>query len=126
MEKSTQKNIDMAVAYCEEMKSLILSVCEDVPDSSSMTEAWKKIERCYTDLESMRNRIKTTGAKSFSIKDGEVEGHTKYLQGIDLPIMVNSIANEDGSLSPSEVCEMHIGTVDSKLTVLITPNELAL
>ena len=74
----------------------------------------------------MRNRIKTTGAKSFSIKDEDVEGHTKYLQGIDLPIMINSISNEDGSLSPSEVCEMHIGTVDGKLTVLITPDVVGL
>lgn len=118
--------INEAVSYCNEMKSLILSVCEDVSDSSSMTEAWKKVERCYYDLEVMRNRIKTTSTKSFGINDGDVDGHTKYLQGIHLPIMVNAIEAEDGTLKPSAVSEMHIGNVDGQLAVLITPENISL
>lgn len=118
--------INEAVSYCNEMKSLILSVCEDVSDSSSMTEAWKKIERCYYDLEAMRNQVKTIGTKSFGIKDGDVDGHTKYLQGIHLPIMVNAIEAEDGTLKPSAVSEMHIGNVDGQLAVLITPENISL
>jgi hypothetical protein len=88
-----------------------------------MTEAWNKIDRFYRDAESLRNKQKATGSKSFSILDGNVEGHTKYLQGIDLPIMVNSISDGEGDLKPSPVSEMYIGNVDDKVVLLITPAE---
>lgn len=45
---------------------------------------------------------KCTGSKSFSILQTEVDGHTKYLPGIDLPIMINSIF-ENETLISSEV-----------------------
>lgn len=54
-----------------------------------------------------------------------VDGHTKHLQGIDLPIMVNSIQENNGYV-PSKVSEMHIGEVNGIKTLLITPEIIAL
>lgn len=63
--------------------------------------------------------------ESPAILTDDVDGHTKYLQGIDLPIMVNSIGTDNGC-EPSKVCEMHIGTVNDNQVVLITPDVIAL
>lgn len=111
----------MAINYAEEIKMLASSLSEDVADSTNMAEAWKKIDRFYQTVESFRNMQKCTGSKSFSILIEEVNGHTKYLQGIDLPIMVNSVWESENNCVPSEVCEMHIGMVNGKQTLLITP-----
>lgn len=115
MTKNERKmNIQLATNYAE-----------DVNDSASMTEAWNKIDRFYKDIESLRNKQKATGSKSFSILNGDVDGHTKYLQGIDLPIMVNSISDGENS-QPSPVCEMHIGNVDGNTVLLITPEIISI
>ena len=119
--KDIDRQISQAIAFGEEMKQIVLSMCEDIPDSESMTEAWNKIDRCYHDMEAMRNRQKCTGAKSFSILNDDVTGQTKYLQGIDLPIRVNSIIDGE-ELVPSSVCEMHIGYVDGVTCLIITPD----
>ena len=118
-------NINLAVNFMEEIKMLASSVSEDVSDSENMTEAWNKIDRFYYDIESMRNKQKCTNSKSFSILQSEVAGHTKYLQGIDLPIMVNTIF-ENGNFTASEVSEMHIGTVNGNQTLIITPEIISL
>lgn len=124
-EKQRETNIKLAVNFMEEIKMVVSSVIEDVSDSESMTEAWNKIDRFYKDIESMRNKQKCTGSKSFSILQTEVDGHTKYLQGIDLPIMINSIF-ENETLTPSEVSEMHIEMVNGNQTLIITPEILSL
>lgn len=41
------KNINLAVNYAEELKMLVSSLCEDIKDSESMTEAWNKIDRFH-------------------------------------------------------------------------------
>lgn len=124
--KENEMNIELAANYTEELKMMISSLCEDVKDSSCMTEAWTKIDNFYRDAEAMRNRQKCTGSKSFSIQQGGVGGHTKYLQGLDLPIMVNTIWDSESKCYPSAVCEMHIGDVDGRLTLLITPEHITL
>ena len=63
--------------------------------------------------------------ESPAILTDDVDGHTKYLQGINLPIMVNSIGTDNGC-KPSKVCEMHIGNVNGNKVVLITPDIIAL
>ena len=73
----------------------------------------------------MRNNQKCTGSKTFSILQNEVDGHTKYLQGIYLPIMINSIF-EDDNLVPSEVSEMHMGIENGRQVLLITPQIISL
>ena len=123
--KQREMNIEVAVEYAEELKMLVSSLCEDVRDSESMTEAWKKVDRFYRDAEAMRNRQKCTGSKSFSVLQEEVEGHTKYLQGLDLPIMVNTVWETENHCVPSKVCEMHIGNVEGKSALLITPEHIS-
>ena len=50
-----------------------------------MPELWNRQQtKVYRDAEGMRNKQKCTGSKSFSILQGDVEGHTKFLQGINL------------------------------------------
>ena len=114
----------------EEIKMMASSLCEDIKDATCMVDAWNKVDRFYRDVEAMRNRQKCTGSKSFplafSIMQEEVKGHTKYLQGIDLPIMVNTIWETENHCIPSEVSEMHIGMVDGKLTLLITPEHIVM
>lgn len=116
----------MAKQYAEEIKELVTSLTEDVSDSENMTEAWQKIDRFYRDVESMRNRQKCTGSKSFSILTEDVDGHTKYLQGLHLPIMVNTIFEGEDRCIPSNVSEMHIGNVNGVPTLLITPEIISL
>lgn len=123
----TQKemNIKLAIDFMEEIKMLASSAIEDVSDSENMTEAWNKIDKFYKDIESMRNNQKCTGSKSFSILQSDVDGHTKYLQGINLPIMINSIFENDEFI-PSKVSEMHIGMVKGKQVLLITPQFISI
>lgn len=125
IKKQREMNMKGATDFMEEIKTLTSSVMEDVSNSESMTEAWNKIDKFYKDIEFMRNKQKYTDSKSFSILQNEVDGHTKYLQGIDLPIMINSIF-ENGNCVPSEVSEMHIGIVNGKQVLLITPEILSL
>ena len=124
--KEKKENIQLAVNYAEEIKMLSSSLVEDVSDSTCMVDAWNKIDRFYRTIESFRNQQKCTGSKSFSILTGEVDGHTKYLQGIDLPIMINTIFETENNCIPSTVCEMHIGMVNGKQTLLITPESIVL
>ena len=130
MSKSTTKNLELASAYAEEMRQMVSSCCESVKDASSMTEAWNAIDKCYQDIEALRNSQKCTSSKSFSLKHitatDSVDGHTKYLQGINLPIAVNAIISDNNELLPSSVCEMHIGEVNGVKTVLITPDVIAI
>lgn len=123
--KQREMNVGLAVEFMKEIKMLASSVTEDISDSKSMTEAWNKIDRFYNDIESMRNRQKCTGSKSFSIMLDDVDGHTKYLQGINLPIMINSIL-ENNSVIPSNVSEMHIEIVDGRQALVITPEIISL
>lgn len=123
--KQKEMNVGLAVEFMKEIKMLASSVTEDISDSKSMTEAWNKIDRFYNDIESMRNRQKCTGSKSFSIMLDDVDGHTKYLQGINLPIMINSIL-ENNSVTPSNVSEMHIEMVDGRQALVITPEIISL
>lgn len=120
-----EMNVKLAVDFMHEIQAIAASTAEDVLDSESITEAWNKIDKFYKDMESMRNRQKCTGSKSFSILQDDVDGHSKYLQGIDLPIMVNSIV-ENGNFVPSKVSEMHIGLVNGCQTIIITPETLSL
>lgn len=126
MKKEREKNIGLAKCLMEEIRMLASSVSEDISDSRCMTEAWDKVDRFYQDVESMRNRQKCTGSKSFSIMQNEVDGHTKYLQGINLPIMVNSVVDADGNYIPQPIAEMHIALVNDKQTLVITPAEISL
>ena len=120
-----EMNVKLAVDFIHEIQAIAASTAEDVLDSENITEAWNKIDKFYKDMESMRNRQKCTGSKSFSILQDDVDGHSKYLQGIDLPIMVNSIV-ENGNFVPSKVSEMHIGLVNGCQTIIITPETLSL
>lgn len=127
MTKKIEKmNIELAENYADELKMLVSSLCEDIKDSESITDAWNKIDRFYKDAESMRNRQKCTGSKSFSILTDDVDGHTKYLQGINLPIMVNTVWESEENCKPSEASEMHIGSVDGVRALLITPSHISL
>jgi len=124
--KQFSDNINLAVCYGEELRQLVNSLCEDIKDSESITEAWNKIDKFYQTAESLRNLQKCTGSKGFSVGQDVVEGHTKYLQGINLPIMVNTIWETEDCCKPSPVCEMHVGKVDEALVLLITPENIVL
>lgn len=124
--KILKDNINLALKYSEELQQLANSLCEDIKESTSMTEAWNKIDKFYKTVEGLRNLQKCTGSKGFSVLQDDVEGHTKYLQGIDLPIMINSVWKSEDNCQPSPVCEMHIGKVNNELVLLITPENIGL
>lgn len=46
MTKRIEKmNIELAGNYADELKTLVSSLCEDIKDSESVTDAWNKIDR---------------------------------------------------------------------------------
>lgn len=48
MTKRIEKmNIELAGNYADELKTLVSSLCEDIKDSESVTDAWNKIDRFY-------------------------------------------------------------------------------
>lgn len=51
------------VNYAEEMKMLISSLCEDVKDSSSITEMSKKVDNFYRDAKAIRDKQKCIGSE---------------------------------------------------------------
>lgn len=120
-----RNNIEQALLYAKSLQSHAASLVEDIRDSESMTEAWKKVDLFYRDIEAMRNHQKCTSSKSFSILTDDVDGHTKYLQGINLPIMVNSYCDENGNYVPQKIAEMHIGNVGGEEVLLMTPEIVA-
>lgn len=78
MTKRIEKmNIVLAGNYADELKTLVSSLCEDIKDSESVTDAWNKIDRFYKDAESMRNKQKCTGSKSFSVLTDDVVSSEK-------------------------------------------------
>ena len=81
MTKRIEKmNIELAGNYADELKTLVSSLCEDIKDSESVTDAWNKIDRFYKDAESMRNKQKCTGSKSFSVLNLSTMMEIKYGQ----------------------------------------------
>lgn len=130
MNNITAKNIELASAYVEEMRQLVNSCCEDVKNANTASEAWNTLNKCYQDIEALRNNPKYADVNTFMLEtivgSDTVAGHTKYLQGINLPIMVNTVKKNDNELLPSDVCEMHIGKVDGVKTVLITPEIISI
>lgn len=120
-------------AFIHEIEDALNSLKEDVADSDtdkkSMTEKWNVVDTFMLQMERLQDVQPMTSRKSFTgIAHGQaVEGNTRYLKSLTaMPIFVNTIKNADGSLSPSPVCEMHIGTVDDKPCVLITPQQISI
>lgn len=95
--------------HLEEAKDLISSLSESIRDEPDIMVIQKKLHRCVKDMEYL------TKSSPLS-KNKDVDGHTKYLQGIHLPIVINSI--QTGSeWKPSEVAEMHTGNHQHRLNV---------
>lgn len=110
--------------FCGEIISLAKSLKENICDSDSIVEKWNAVDKFMIDIERLQDSQKMTSRKSFTGLDNgkDVDGNTRYIRNLaSMPIMVNSIANEDGSLAPTEVSEMHIGEYDGKKVLFITP-----
>ena len=118
-----KQNLKQANAIMDEIIQIANSVKEDVNDSESITEAWGKIEKFFFDMDRVRIKLPMTGAKS-GIKESLL-GHTKFLQGINLPIVVNSICDEYNNWQTSE-CEMRVGKIDGEDKVIITPYTISI
>ncbi len=107
--------------HIEEAKNLINSLSEIIrnePDITVIQVIQKKLHRCVKDMEYL------TKSSPLS-KNKDANGHTKYLQGIHLPIVINSI--QTGSeWKPSEVAEMHIGTYNDEPALILTPEIISI
>lgn len=51
--------------------------------------------------------------------------HSALLQGISLPMVVNSICDEYGNWKTSD-CSIRIGTIDGEEKIIITPNIISI
>lgn len=96
-------------------KELTVTFANKINALDDVNEMWECLEQFY---------VKTK--KDFSNPDGHLEGHTKYLQGVDLPIMVNSVFLDSGEVIPVSVSEMHVGKFKEKQVLLITPRCISL
>lgn len=100
----------------EELKELARNLFNSISFAKDYDEALKRVDEFVLSVQSMRSPLS---------KGEDVDGHTNHLQGIHVPIMVNSIYDKDGNSSPSAVSEMHIGEVNGSPTLLITPEVVA-
>ncbi|GEM_PF-4750962 len=110
--------------FVSEIEDILNSLKETLCNSESITAKWNAVDTFMMDIERLQLHQPITGRKSFKgLHNGEdVEGNTRYLSHLAaMPIKVNSIINEDESLSPSDVCEMHVGNIDGEICLLITP-----
>lgn len=114
------KNIDNIAKHrhLEEAKDLINSLSESIQDEPDIMVIQKKLHRCVKDIEYL------TKSSPLS-KNKDTDGHTKYLQGIHLPIVVNSI-QAGSEWTPSEVAEMHIGTYNNEPALILTPEIISI
>lgn len=118
-----KKDLKQTNATMDEIIQIANSVKEDVNDSESITEAWGKIEKFFFDMDRVRIKLPMAGAKSGITED--LLGHTRFLQGVNLPIVVNSIVDEFNNWETSE-CGMRIGKIDGEDKVIITPDRISL
>lgn len=121
MNRKTEKKIN---EFIKEIECSLLSLKEHVENAESTAEQWTAVDTFMKNMKNLQEKQPMTNRKSFTgLENGQdVEGDTGYLQHLlPMPIFVNTIRNDDGSLSPSKVCEMHIGEVDGKPCVLLTP-----
>lgn len=67
MTKRIEKmNIELAGNYADELKTLVSSLCEDIKDSESVTDAWNKIDR-FTKMQSLCETNKNVLAASLLV-----------------------------------------------------------
>ena len=112
---------DEAKELLETMNKYVEEICKTLSNvDNTENQEWHAMIEESMDV--IRRNFALKEFPASKIKDEDVEGHTKYLQGINLPIYVNSIYQSNGITIPSEVCEMHIGKLDNgEEAVLITP-----
>lgn len=123
---NTNSIVDDFIHTIEELTS---SLKESVCDAKTISGKWECFDKFMIDMEKLAAAQPMTSRKSFLLKDilsnggsKDMDGNTKYLKHFaSMPIMVNSIIGEDGTLSPSRVCEMHVGNVEGQLCLLVTP-----
>ena len=95
--------------------------------NSQIIDAWRECNAAIdTIMENMLIEKLNNNTPWENIKTESVPGHTRYLHGIDLPIYVNSVCDENDEFHPSEVAEMHIGEVNGKKAIIITPIEISM
>ena len=112
------------------VEELTTSLKENIHDAKSISEKWNCFDKFMIDLENLTASQPMTSRKSFLARDvlshgcsNTMEGNTHYLKHLSpMPIMVNSVINEDGTLSPTGVSEMHIDNIEGRLCLLITPD----
>jgi hypothetical protein len=79
MTKRIEKmNIELAGNYADELKTLVSSLCEDIKDSESVTDAWNKIDRFYKEI-SKKIEIKTM---YFEMNEFDINTDVWYIDGI--------------------------------------------
>lgn len=121
------------VCVSENIQDIRKSICEDLEQGFDYPELsiWENGELKYHTtgqevLKKIAEEINLDNDSSNLTSGKEVSGNTEHLQGISLPIMVNTIWNSENQCAPSPVCEMHIGKVNGESVVLITPEVISL
>ena len=57
--------------------------------------------------------------------NNEYEGNSLFLQGVSLPIVLNSICDEFGEWKTSD-CSIHIGKIDGEDKIIVTPDIISI
>lgn len=105
------------------MSEYVEVICQHIlklkkADGGGNTELDETVDACVAMI---KNRFMMENATLC----GSIEGHTRYLQGLDLPIYINSIQQTNGITMASDVSEMHVGKYDDADALLITPSLVA-
>ena len=113
------KNNLLVTENFDDLLSLVSSFQESMKESNDDNEKLKIVSLFLKDINVLQNQVI---AKYFY---GEYEGNSLFLQGISLPIVVNSICDENGEWQTSN-CSMRIGKIDGQDKVIITPNVISI
>lgn len=113
------KNTLLVTRTFDELLSLVSSFQESMNECNDEKEKLKIATSFFKDINVLQKQVIS---EYFS---GEFDGNSLFLQGISLPIVVNSICDEFGEWKTSD-CSIHIGKIDGEDKVIVTPNIISI
>lgn len=113
------KNTLLVTENFDELLSLVSSFQENLNECNDDKEKLKLATSFFNAINVLQKQVIS---EHFS---GVFEGHSLFLQGISLPIVVNSICDEFGEWKTSD-CSIRIGKIAGEDRVIITPDIISI
>jgi hypothetical protein len=102
-----------------ELMSLVSSFQKSMNECNEDNERLRIVSLFFKDINIVQKNV------SYQHFGSEYEGHSLFLQGVSLPIVINSICDEFGEWKTSG-CSIRIGKVDGEDKVIVTPDIISI